>query len=46
LPIARQLGETSVMLLVHPTLTEAEMDKACAVLGEVLQQASSTGRLG
>ncbi|MFW2356538.1 DegT/DnrJ/EryC1/StrS family aminotransferase, partial [Hydrogenophaga sp.] len=26
LPVARALGETSLMLLVHPTLTEAEMD--------------------
>lgn len=46
LPVARELGETSLMLLVHPTLTEAEMDKACVVLGEVLQQASSVGRFG
>ena len=46
LPVARALGETSLMLLVHPTLTEAEMDKACVVLGEVLQQASSVGRFG
>lgn len=46
LPVARALGETSLMLLVHPTLTEAEMDKACVVLGEVFQQASSVGRFG
>lgn len=39
LPIARELGETSLMMLVHPTLTEAEMDKACVVLGEVLEAA-------
>ena len=40
LPVARALGETSLMMLVHPTLTEEEMDKACLVLGDVLQQAS------
>lgn len=40
LPIARELGETSLMFLVHPTLTEAEMDKTCAVLAEVMAEAS------
>lgn len=40
LPIAQELGETSLMFLVHPTLTEAEMDKTCAVLSEVMQLAS------
>lgn len=39
LPVARELGETSLMFLVHPTLTEAEMDKTCAVLAEVLEKA-------
>lgn len=33
---ARELGETSLMFLVHPTLTAEEMDKTCAVLAEVL----------
>lgn len=39
LPIARELGETSLMFLVHPTLTEAEMDKTCSVLAEVMADA-------
>lgn len=39
LPIARELGETSLMFLVHPTLSEAEIDKTCAVLAEVMEQA-------
>ena len=39
LPVARQLGETSLMFLVHPTLTEAEMRKTCAVIAEVLTEA-------
>lgn len=40
LPVARELGETSLMFLVHPTLTQAEMDKTCAVLREVVELAS------
>ena len=40
LPVARQLGETSLMFLVHPTLTPAEIDKTCRVLSEVLASAA------
>ncbi|XKH01347.1 DegT/DnrJ/EryC1/StrS aminotransferase family protein [Marinobacter nauticus] len=40
LPIARELGETSLMFLVHPTLTGAEMEKTCAVLNQVMAEAS------
>lgn len=36
LPVARELGDTSLMFLVHPTLTQAEIDKTCAVLREVM----------
>ena len=39
LPIAQQLGETAFCFLVHPTLTAAEMQKACEVLNHTLQQA-------
>lgn len=39
LPVAKQLGETSLMFLVHPTLTQAEVDKTCAVLAEVMGRA-------
>lgn len=39
LPIARQLGETSLMFLVHPTLLDAEIDKTCAVLKDVMMLA-------
>ena len=39
LPIARQLGETSLMFLVHPTLTEKEIEKCCDVLNQVLSHA-------
>jgi dTDP-4-amino-4,6-dideoxygalactose transaminase len=36
LPVAHRLGDTSLMFLVHPTLTQAEIDKTCAVLAEVM----------
>jgi dTDP-4-amino-4,6-dideoxygalactose transaminase len=36
LKVARELGETSIMFLVHPTLTAADMDKTCQVIVQVL----------
>lgn len=39
LPNAKLLGETSLMFLVHPTLTEAEMTKTAEVLTKVLAKA-------
>ena len=41
LPVARELGETSLMFLVHPTLTPAEIAKTCAAIDQVLQKASA-----
>jgi dTDP-4-amino-4,6-dideoxygalactose transaminase len=35
LPLAKELGETSLMFLVHPTLTEEEIQRTCDVLTEV-----------
>jgi dTDP-4-amino-4,6-dideoxygalactose transaminase len=40
LPVARELGETSLMWLVHPTLTDAEISYICSVIQRVLSQAS------
>lgn len=40
LPVAKALGETSLMWLVHPTLTAAEMHKAAGVTAQVLARAS------
>lgn len=37
---ARLLGDASIMMLVHPTLTSDEMSKACDVLSSVLAKAS------
>lgn len=39
LPVARELGETSLMWLVHPTLTQAEITKTCEVVSRVLKEA-------
>ncbi|GAA0789439.1 MULTISPECIES: DegT/DnrJ/EryC1/StrS family aminotransferase [Pseudomonadati] len=36
---AVELGETSLMFLVHPTLTQAEIDKTCDVIRRVLMSA-------
>ncbi len=41
LAVARELGETSLMFVVHPTLTETETAKTCEVVNTVLGQASS-----
>lgn len=40
LPVAQELGETSLMFLVHPTLTEAEIGKTCDVMAEVMRMAA------
>lgn len=40
LPNAKELGETSLMFLVHPTLGEADIDKTCGVLRQVLENAA------
>lgn len=39
LPIARRLGETSLMFLVHPTLTDAEMTASQQAITKVLTRA-------
>lgn len=41
LPVARELGESSLMFLVHPTLSAAEIDKTCATLRAVMQRAAA-----
>jgi dTDP-4-amino-4,6-dideoxygalactose transaminase len=40
LPVAKMLGETAIMFLVHPTLTEAEVAKTCDVVRRVMGLAS------
>ena len=41
LPEAKKLGETSLMFLVHPTLTKTEVDKTCNVLRQVMSEATA-----
>ena len=36
LPVARQLGATSLMFLVHPTLTVEEIERTCAAIDSVM----------
>jgi dTDP-4-amino-4,6-dideoxygalactose transaminase len=40
LRVAHDLGESSLMFLVHPTLTDAEIDQTCRVIDDVMSQAS------
>jgi dTDP-4-amino-4,6-dideoxygalactose transaminase len=40
LPIARELGETSLMLPVHPTLAEADVLDMCRAMEKVLRHAT------
>jgi dTDP-4-amino-4,6-dideoxygalactose transaminase len=40
LPVARELGEASLMFLVHPTLSGDDIDAACSALRSVLAEAS------
>jgi dTDP-4-amino-4,6-dideoxygalactose transaminase len=44
LPVARELGETSLMFLVHPGLARAQIDKTCDVITRVMQEATSASR--
>lgn len=41
LPVAKELGETSLMFLVHPTLTQAEIDRTCAAVTDVMALAAA-----
>ncbi len=43
LPVAKELGETSLMFLVHPTLTEADMEKTAQAVIRVMGDATSPG---
>jgi hypothetical protein len=39
LPVARELGETSLMFLVHPTLAEANLRETVQAVEKVMTQA-------
>lgn len=40
LPVAKELGETSICMLVHPTLSADDMQRSCDALEAVLSEAS------
>jgi dTDP-4-amino-4,6-dideoxygalactose transaminase len=40
LPVAKELGETSMMFLIHPTLSKDMVENMCAVTEGVLERAS------
>ncbi|MBZ2168414.1 DegT/DnrJ/EryC1/StrS family aminotransferase [Marinobacter sp. F4216] len=40
LPVAMELGQTSLMFLVHPTLTEQEMEKTVGAIHAVMDECS------
>ena len=40
LKVAKELGETSLMFLVHPTLTDAEIQKTCDSIEKVMKLSS------
>ena len=40
LPVAQELGETSLMFLTHPTLTADEISRTCQAITQVMQRAS------
>ena len=42
LPVAKELGDTSLMFLVHPTLLEREIEKTVSVIQDVMALASIT----
>ena len=40
LPVARELDETSLMFLTHPTMDDAELDRAVEAIDHVLGAAT------
>ncbi len=41
LPVARELGETSLMFLTHPTLSEADIQRVCETTAAVMEDAAA-----
>lgn len=39
LPVAHELGETSMMFMVHPSLTQMEINETCVALRRVMNEA-------
>jgi dTDP-4-amino-4,6-dideoxygalactose transaminase len=43
LPVARELGETSLMFQVHPTLEKRHLERTAQVVEEVVSRATRAG---
>lgn len=43
--VAKELGETSLMFLVHPTLSEKDMEDSCRAVEKVIKEASQGNAL-
>lgn len=41
LPVAKALGDTSLMFLIHPTLTDNEISRTCATITQVMEQSTA-----
>jgi dTDP-4-amino-4,6-dideoxygalactose transaminase len=41
LPVARELGETSLMFLTHPTLTAGDVERTCTAIERVFSEAAA-----
>ena len=41
LTVARELGETSIMFLTHPTLTPSDVERTCAAIERVFSEAAA-----
>jgi dTDP-4-amino-4,6-dideoxygalactose transaminase len=41
LPVARELGETSLMFLTHPTLTPHDVERTCTAIRRVFSEAAA-----
>lgn len=44
LPVAQMLGESSLMFLVHPTLSQEEIDRTCEVLKKIVFSVMSSDK--
>lgn len=40
LPVAKELGELTLMFLIHPTLTQEEVNATCEAIEKIMKQAS------
>lgn len=41
LPVARELGETSLMFLTHPTMSDEELDRTAVAIADVFSRAAA-----